>query len=86
MPCFPSGDLPDSGFKLVSLMSPALTGGFFICEALWPCLFFLFPSKESVMGRKLLLAPLELILSPTEDDADSDFLNATLKTKVSGDL
>ena len=35
MPCFPSGDLPDSGFKLVSLMSPALAGGFFTTSTTW---------------------------------------------------
>ena len=45
--------------------------------------FFLFPSKEPVMGRKLLPAPL--VLSPAEE-ADSDFLNPTLKPKFSGDL
>ena len=29
LPCPPSGDLPDPGIKLTSLMSPALAGGFF---------------------------------------------------------
>ena len=31
--CLPPGDLPDSGIKLASLMSPA--GGFFITSATW---------------------------------------------------
>ena len=29
LPCPPPGDLPNSGIKPVSLMSPALAGGFF---------------------------------------------------------
>ena len=29
------GDLPDSGIELVSLMSPALAGGFFTTSATW---------------------------------------------------
>ena len=33
---FPSaGDLPDSGIKLESLMSPALAGGFFTTSTTW---------------------------------------------------
>ena len=31
----PPGDLPDSGIELVSLMSPALAGGFFATSATW---------------------------------------------------
>ena len=30
LPCSPPGDLPDTGIEPVSLMSPALTGRFFI--------------------------------------------------------
>ena len=33
--CPPSGDLPYPGIKLASLMSPALTGGFFTTSATW---------------------------------------------------
>ena len=29
LPCPPPGDLPDPGLELVSLMSPAMTDGFF---------------------------------------------------------
>ena len=32
LPCSPPGDLPDTGIKPASLMSPALTGGFFTTE------------------------------------------------------
>ena len=33
--CPPSGDLPYPGIKRASLMSPALTGGFFSTSAMW---------------------------------------------------
>ena len=33
LPCSPPGDLPNSGIEPVSLMSPALTGGFFTTSA-----------------------------------------------------
>ena len=33
-PCPPPGDLPDSGIKPTSLMSPALASGFFTTEPL----------------------------------------------------
>ena len=33
--CPPPGDLPDSGIELMSLMSPALAGGFFTTSATW---------------------------------------------------
>ena len=29
LPCPPPGDLPDPGIELISLLSPALAGGFF---------------------------------------------------------
>ena len=35
LPCPPPGDLPDPGIKPVSLMSPALAGGFFTNSATW---------------------------------------------------
>ena len=35
LPCPPPGDLPDPGIKPASLMSPALTGGFFTTTATW---------------------------------------------------
>ena len=33
LPCPPPGDLPDPEIKLLSLMSPALAGGFFTTSA-----------------------------------------------------
>ena len=35
LPCPCPGDLPDSGIKTTSLMSPAMTGGFFTTSATW---------------------------------------------------
>ena len=35
LPCPSLGDLPDSGIKPESLMSPALAGGFFTTSAAW---------------------------------------------------
>ena len=35
LPCLPPGDLPDSGIKLTSLISPALAGGFFTTTITW---------------------------------------------------
>ena len=35
--CLPPEDLPDSGIKLASLMSPALAGGFFTTNATCCC-------------------------------------------------
>ena len=37
-PCPPPGDLPDPGIKPTSLVSPALTGGFFTSRATWEAL------------------------------------------------
>ena len=34
-PCLPPGNLSDPGIELVSLMSPALAGGFFATSATW---------------------------------------------------
>ena len=38
LPCPPSGDLPNPGIELMSLMSPALAGGFFTTNATWEAL------------------------------------------------
>ena len=35
LPFPPTGDLPDQGLEPVSLMSPALTGGFFTTNTTW---------------------------------------------------
>ena len=44
LPCPPRGDLPDSGTKLASLMSPALADGFFTTSTTWEALA---PNKSS---------------------------------------
>ena len=35
LPCPPPGNLPDPGIEFMSLMSPALAGGFFIPSTIW---------------------------------------------------
>ena len=55
----PSGDLPDPGIEPVSLMSPALAGGFFTTSATWEALLSLLsvPSiHEDLKGK----TPLEI--------------------------
>ena len=45
LPCSPPGDLPDAEIKLVSLISPALAGGFFTTSATWEtcvCVYIIF--------------------------------------------
>ena len=44
--CPPPGDLPDPGIKPKVLISPSLTGGFFISSATWEALYFLEPSPN----------------------------------------
>ena len=39
LPCPPPGDLPNPGTEPMSLMSPALAGGFFPTSATWEALF-----------------------------------------------
>ena len=41
LPCPPPGDLPDPGIELMSLMSPALAGGFFTTNATWEALLLI---------------------------------------------
>ena len=42
LPCSPPGDLPNPGIKPVSLMSPALAGGFFTICATWEAQLYIF--------------------------------------------
>ena len=39
LPCTPPGDLPNPGIELMSLISPALAGGFFTTSATWEALY-----------------------------------------------
>ena len=45
--CPPPGDLPHPGIKLVTPLSPALTGGFFITSATWEA------QKSTTMIKKI---------------------------------
>ena len=50
--CPPPGDLLDPGIKLVSLMSPALAGGFFTTRNMWDSLQW-----QSIIQYKLSIMP-----------------------------
>ena len=39
LPCTPPGDLPNPGIELMSLISPALAGGFFTTNSTWEALY-----------------------------------------------
>ena len=56
LPCPLPVDLPDSGIKLESLMSPALAGRFFIASATWKALFLrqLGPQSFLLMWKTLV--------------------------------
>ena len=46
LPCPPPGDVPNPGIEPVSLMSPALAGGFFTTSATWEA-----PNKDPAQPR-----------------------------------
>ena len=52
LPCPPPGDFPDPGIEPMSLMSPALAGGFFTTSATWEATIY--ESKVYVTVEKLL--------------------------------
>ena len=47
--CPSPGDLPDPGIKPMSLMSPALAGGFFATSATWEAHLFSYPSLNTIL-------------------------------------
>ena len=51
------GDLPDPGIKPVSLMSPALAGGFFTTSATWEAPFSHFSSVQLLNRVRLFVTP-----------------------------
>ena len=51
LPCPPPADLPDPGIEPVSLMSPALAGGFFTTSTTWEAKKQISP-RETKEGRK----------------------------------
>ena len=57
LPCPPRGDLPDPGIKPVSLMSPALAGGFFTTSATWEAPFSHFSSVQLLNSVRLFVTP-----------------------------
>ena len=60
LPYSPSGDLPDPGVELASLMSPALAGGFFTTSTTWEvliCSSVQFSSAQSLSRVRLFVTP-----------------------------
>ena len=56
MPCPLPGDLPDSGAKLVSLMSSALAGGFFTTGTTWEAVlaYYVRIIEKGILMEKIL--------------------------------
>ena len=58
MLCPPPGDLPDPGVEPMSLMSPALEGGFFTTNATWEALSVVY-NKHNAAAKSLQLCPID---------------------------
>ena len=54
--CPPPGDLPDPGVEPMSLMSPALAGGFFTTNATWEALSVVY-NKHNAAAKSLQSCP-----------------------------
>ena len=78
LPCPPPGDLPDPGIKLVSLMSPALAGGFFITSATWQAIVhqFQFQFSRSVVSDSLWPHELQHTRSPCPSPTSGVYPNS----------
>ena len=59
LPCLPPGDLPDPGTEPSSLVSAALTGGFFTTSATWEAQYFCYLSSQFII--KYLLVSLFVV-------------------------
>ena len=57
LPCSPPGDLPDSGIEPKSLMSPALTAGFFTTSATWEAPYHIINTVQSLTPVQLSMTP-----------------------------
>ena len=57
LPCFPPGDLPDSGIEPKSLMSSALAGGFFTTSPVWEAPYHVISSVQSLCPVQLSTTP-----------------------------
>ena len=56
MLCPPPGDLPDPEVEPMSLMSPALAGGFFATNATWEALSVVY-NKHNAVAKSLQSCP-----------------------------
>ena len=78
LPCPPLGNLPDPGIKPLSLMSPALAGGFFTTSATWEA--HLVPLAE-VKPKPLHWECRVLTTRPLGSAPPKVFLSATFSKK-----
>ena len=65
--CPPPGDLPDPGTEPISLMSPALAGGFFITNTTWEAYLF-FMESFSLHRRMMFHKEMEPEMSNCRPD------------------
>ena len=61
LPCSLPGDLPDPGIKPVSLISPAVAGGFFTTSTTWEALF---DHKHIETGLSISPSPVAICPHP----------------------
>ena len=76
LPCPPPGDLPDPGIEPRSLMSPALSGGFFTASATWESPFVKnqFCSIQSLSHIRLFATPWTAVYQASLSIASSQSL------------
>ena len=76
LPCPPPGDLPDPGIEPMSLMSPALAGGFFTTSATWEapftCFYYFMCKSICMYMYKVIHIKLSLL------DGITDLINMSL--------
>ena len=64
-PCPPPGDLPDSGIKPASLLSPALAGRFFTTSTTWEA-----PSQLCWSTKTIVASSVAWLLAQLEDETE----------------
>ena len=91
LPCPPPGDLPNPGIESMSLMSPALAGGFFTTNTMWEAHFMVWLAlnwKNKLSPRcdpgNILTIDLTVYLQQIQEPAPYD-LSQSILIKGKGD-
>ena len=91
LPCPPLGDLPNPGIESMSLMSPALAGGFFTTNTMWEAHFMVWLAlnwKNKLSPRcdpgNILTIDLTVYLQQIQEPAPCD-LSRSILIKGKGD-